>query len=364
MALLGDTTRVSHALYALLPTRILIGLHPETATAPFTLALAMLSALALEQLISRRWQWPAVAVAAADLILVSSGRPMNAMPYAENPAQTEAVTRLRALTQVARPPARIDTVNDSIEWAMAAPLTHIYTASGSDVMAPERVMQARLAFCRGERWGAWYQVSNLRSPVLGMMNVRYVLSREPIPDAAPLEPAATLPGRYVYENRGVLPRFYLVARTRTAHSLVEAAAMLRAPDFRPAEEAIVEGAPPLASTAPPGQVEVVRYRYQTVELKVNAPDRQYLVTSETHYPGWRAWIDGSPQPIFYTNAGFRGLMVPAGRHAVRMQFAPASLRYAAMASAAAWLVWMWCWWRPIWPGAVRAPERRQPGRAH
>ena len=39
-------------------------------------------------------------------------------------------------------------------WSNSAPITRIYTANGADVMAVYRTMQARLAFAKGERWGA------------------------------------------------------------------------------------------------------------------------------------------------------------------------------------------------------------------
>ena len=44
-------------------------------------------------------------------------------------------------------------------------------------MAPERTIEARLAFAKGPRWGSCYQVENPASPVLSLMNVRVLLSR-------------------------------------------------------------------------------------------------------------------------------------------------------------------------------------------
>jgi hypothetical protein len=350
VAVLGDMTRPTHALYSLLPNRILIGLHPETAAAMLTLSLAMLAALAIDQLLPQRLAWLAAALIAAELILVSSGRPMNAMPFAQDPAWTAAVQSLRTLTGTSRPPSRIDAIHDSFDWAMTAPITRVYTASGADIMAPERVMQARLAFCHGERWGSYYEVTNLHSPVLGMMNIAYLLSRERLANPEPLVEAAALPGRFVYENRSVLPRFYLVSRVRRAGSMAEAASLVRSPEFHPAEEAIVEGEiPPLAG--PPGTVQLVRYGLRDVELQIEAPSAQFLVTSETHYPGWRASVDGLPQPLYYTNVAFRGLVVPGGKHSVRMSFEPGILRSAAAISAMGWLAWVILWWRM--PGALR-----------
>ena len=63
------------------------------------------------------------------------------------------------------------------------------------------------------------------------------------------------------------------------------------------------------------------YGLQQVRLSVESERPAYLVTSETHYPGWRAYVDGRPQPIYYTNVAFRGF--PGARrkapdsHAVR-----------------------------------------------
>jgi len=43
-------------------------------------------------------------------------------------------------------------------------------------MALARLIQARLVFCQGERWGSYYQVTRPDSPVLDLLNVRYLLS--------------------------------------------------------------------------------------------------------------------------------------------------------------------------------------------
>jgi len=67
---------------------------------------------------------------------------------------------------------------------------------------------------------------------------------------------------------------------------------------------------------------VLRYAAHEVELEVDGSAPAFLVTSEVHYPGWRAWVDGREQPLVLTNGAFRGLPVPAGRHQVRMRFAP------------------------------------------
>jgi len=236
-------------------------------------------------------------------------------------------------------------VDAALAWSTTAPISRIYTAGGADVMAVYRTMQARLAFAKGERWGAYYQIEDLRSPVIGLMNTQFAISNARLdPErlaASPFREEASIPGAYIYQNQAVLPRFFLVSRLRPARNLEEAAALLKSPDFDPRHEAIVEGAPgpPPSAGEAAGTVAVAEFGLQQVRLLVESPRPAYLVASETHYPGWRAYVDGRPQPIYYTNVAFRGLPVPPGRHQILMRFEAPLFWWAAAASALGWIVW-------------------------
>jgi uncharacterized membrane protein YfhO len=80
-------------------------------------------------------------------------------------------------------------------------------------------------------------------------------------------------------------------------------------------------------------------------LEAEAPAPAFLVTSENHYPGWRAFLDGEEQPLLYTNVAFRGLPVPSGRHTIEMRFDPPILKYSAAVSGLAWLLLAGFWSR-------------------
>jgi hypothetical protein len=359
-AMLGDSTPIGKNLYLVLPEFIRNGLHPEFAMPAFILGVAVLAGLGAQQFLKRRLlAYAAVAVTALDLTLVGSARPMNTGSVREQPSVTRdsfedsrlLLERVRSLVNRTFPPARIDTVDASMNWAMTAPLIQIPSANGNDPLALARPIQVRLAFCIGERWGAYYQISNLDSPVLDLVNVRYVLSRGPI-HAAVLERAkfvhvADLPGNQVYENTETLPRFFLVNRVRLVSGMTQAVRVLHSPDFDPRTEAVVEG--PLdyrnAPGPPTGLVHLLEYRPNRVLMEVDSPAPVFLVTSETHYPGWRAFVDGRERSIAYTNVAFRGLPVPAGRHMVLLEFAPSILWRSAVISAAAWAVLLWVWVR-------------------
>jgi hypothetical protein len=266
-----------------------------------------------------KWKWLLVAACAIDLIAVSSGRPMNAMPGRE--PRYSLPGRIPEV-----PPWRTDTAANTMSWVVSAPVTKIPSANGYDPMALERYMRVRLGFCKGERWGAYYEVEDPHSPLLAMLNVRYLISREKL---AVDWPRRDIPGFFVYENERALPRFWTVGRVRRPEAGGE---------FRHDEEAIVEGG--AARPATPGVVKVVRYAMSEVELEVDSLGATYLVSSEAHYPGWRAWLDGEGRELLYTNGAFRGMPVPAGLHRVVWRFGPPLLYWCGLVSLCAWGLWL------------------------
>lgn len=349
--LLGSSTPVGRAVYGALPGAVQSAVQPEFSMPAFMLAVAVLAGLGAGAFLKRpALAWLALALVAADLTWFGSGRPMNTVSIAAEPGVTrtafhgseELLRTVRALASKTNPPSRIDTLNDTFEWVTTAPLTRLYTGSGYDPMAPGRSIRVRLAFCDGERWGATYHVSKPGSPALDAAGIRYLLSLEPREDEA-LRLAAKLPGRYLYENPDALPRFFLVPAVRRASDIEQAAALLSDPGFDPRRTAIVEGPVDLTGAAEPGPVRVIRYGESELELEVEPPEPAYLVTSESHYPGWQAWIDGEETDLHHTNVGFRGLAVPAGRHRVTMRFEPAIFGWGMAVSLVALLALVLAW---------------------
>jgi hypothetical protein len=223
-------------------------------------------------------------------------------------------------------------------WSSAGPILEIPTADGCDPMAPERVIQLRLSFAPGARWGTCYQVVNAASPVLGLANVRYLLSKSPV--AGPFRRVTEIAGFTIYENSRTLPRFFFAGHVQAAGSLAEAARALHAAEFDPSTTAIVEGAPsgsPLAS----GEVQVVSYAANDIRLRTHAAGDGFLVAGDAWYPGWEATIDGQAARLYPTDVAFRGLPLPAGDHRVEMRFVPRILYWSAVVSGLALLGAIW-----------------------
>ena len=70
-----------------------------------------------------------------------------------------------------------------------------------------------------------------------------------------------------------------------------------------------------------------------------------LIVSETYYPGWDAYVDGKPQPIYEVFGALRGVVLESGSHRVEMRYRPdvvsigAALSGVGIASNFLLMVW-------------------------
>ncbi|MCI0586377.1 MAG: YfhO family protein [Planctomycetes bacterium] len=190
-----------------------------------------------------------------------------------------------------------------------------------------------------------------------LLNVRFLLFG-PDQFAAARVLAASVPERYrvvhdpgassadllVLENLRAYPRAWLVERARAVASPAEAADILAEEAIDLRREAAVEGpALPRPADPPAGPGSGVRFLERGESsslLEVVAPREGYLVVSETHYPGWRATLDGAPAEILPADVFLRTVRVPPGRHEVRFEFRPASWTGGLLAGALATAVFL------------------------
>jgi hypothetical protein len=149
-------------------------------------------------------------------------------------------------------------------------------------------------------------------------------------------------GTVVYENPAAVPRAYVVHRTATAPPVAELLRRLAEPSYDPLVSTYVEGPEPFApDPAAPMRGEpatFVRDDDVVVEVETTAPAIGLLVLADTFYPGWTATIDGVPAPIVPANHLFRGVVVPAGTHRVRFEYAPSRVTAGAVVTAVAALM--------------------------
>lgn len=144
----------------------------------------------------------------------------------------------------------------------------------------------------------------------------------------------------IYEYDNVLDRAYVLpaAAARFVADRQAALAALRDPGFDPRQAVVIEAEqPPDSETAeisrgPAGTAEIVSHVPEQVVISATLATPGYLVLSDTHYPGWRAWVDGETTPILTANLLFRAVALPAGVHEVVFRFEPDTLHRGAVVS--------------------------------
>lgn len=174
------------------------------------------------------------------------------------------------------------------------------------------------------------------SPVLNMLNVRYVIVRGKPPQT--FKPDLQDEDYWVMVNRGALPRVFIPEHVGVVSDYQERLRRLSAGNFDPRRVAYVEepvklpvicrGLARLADETP---------TRITVSLDMQTPG--LVVLADRWDEGWNAYLDGTLQPILRTNHALRSVVVPAGMRTLQFCYEPSSLARGARISETAALAW-------------------------
>lgn len=131
-----------------------------------------------------------------------------------------------------------------------------------------------------------------------------------------------------------LPRAYVVAGVR-ADGPPDQPSVVIQPVFDEDREVALDPSSGRAP-APPhddcGRAEIVARRSDRLTVAVSASRPAVLVVTEGYDPGWRAWVDGAPAPVWRANAIFRAVPVPEGDHRVEMRYRPPAVAWGTGAT--------------------------------
>jgi len=174
--------------------------------------------------------------------------------------------------------------------------------------------------------------SGYESRLIDLLNVRYIISEREL-----RHQKLTLVwegGVYVYENRLVLPRAFLVHRTRVLDDGRDLERALRDPTFNPSETVLFERAGPTLSglVDPMATVRVADYQPERVVVEASSRYDAVLVLADSWFPGWSATVDGVPTQILRANLLLRAVPIPAGTHQVVFRYDPISFKVGATVS--------------------------------
>jgi hypothetical protein len=353
-----------HAAFDLLPGFERVAARaPERAMLVFYLGPALLAGAAVTALRERRPQ-PALALLCLGLVFLDLHRAAQtqlaesmhvagayqlrkldlAAYYAPSPALrfVQAQAELAPLRYVGYAPHVLGgTVPYTLDWAVPeitalgvdnrAGLFGLDEVQGYNPVHIARYDQYMLALNGGARQDYHHAdvlPSGLGSPLLGLLNARYLLvPTTPAADQAPIVFPRPYPVVYqddvvqVRENPAALPRAWVVHAARQT-TPAEALALLAGGAIDPRQTALLEEPPPpLEPAAGPDDVQLLVYEPDRLELDATTSAAGLLVLSEAYYPAWHAYLDGQPAPVYVADHALRAVpLSAAGRHRVELRY--------------------------------------------
>ena len=183
--------------------------------------------------------------------------------------------------------------------------------------------------------------------LLNMMNVKYVVTTSPITSInynlvyqnnfLEKERLKNKEISYskiiqIYENKKFLPRAFLVPNCKVITTEKKYKETLESKNFIPQNFLLLDAEPknyPCDGKKVPRKKEPVKidsYESNSVELSFHSKERQFLILTDSFYPGWKAYVDGEEREILRANYIFRSIIIEPGKHQVRFEYDPLSFK--------------------------------------
>jgi O-antigen/teichoic acid export membrane protein len=205
-------------------------------------------------------------------------------------------------------------------------------------------------------------LESLNSPLLDLLNVKYILTYADIP-LPKYKLVYSDPGIRVYENLGVAARSFTLPKD-CALGAADLGSALRNYDPRQyvilATEAPSYEYPPQAApqSCQPVAADVITYTINEVTLHVGPIDSSWLVLADSYSPDWRAFVRpvGADEkqeievPLYRADGNFRALQLDPTQQGwtIRFKYSPNSVKFGGFTSVIALLtivigggIWLW-----------------------
>lgn len=174
--------------------------------------------------------------------------------------------------------------------------------------------------------------------VLGMFNIKYLISFEEIPGVGLIKVNELDLGKYfqnslkLYENQKLLPRVYYVTNAIEIDRKDEFFNIISDLAFKPSNSVIIENSVPVLrkpslidKTENSNNVIIQKYSDTEVIIRAEVKQKGYLILSDIYYPGWKVNINGVEGEILKANYIARAVKLDPGRYDIRFYYYPDSL---------------------------------------
>lgn len=177
---------------------------------------------------------------------------------------------------------------------------------------------------------------------LRLLNVRYLVSPQPLEPVPPFLREVFRGSAIVYEMPLALPRVTVLGRYRVVTPPAAILDSVAAGTTDAAVATFLTEDPGLALGPVEGaSARITRYGLNDLAIEVDTPGPALVRVADAWYPDWKATVDGRPAEVLRADYLLRAVAVPAGRHVIEMRFASAAVGrglWLSIASVAAALL--------------------------
>ena len=188
----------------------------------------------------------------------------------------------------------------------------------------------------------FFDAGKHQSPAwLRLLNVRYLVTQQPIAETPSYLRLVHQGSGVVYENQLALPRATVVGSWRVFPGTPAILDSVADGGHDPAGFAFLEKEPGIAPADVSGATATISsYRLNDLAVDVSTPAEALLRVADLWYPDWTATVDGRPAEVLKADYLLRAVVVPAGQHKVAFRFESKAVRnglFLSLASLAACL---------------------------
>lgn len=192
-----------------------------------------------------------------------------------------------------------------------------------------------------DRFSRWTQFRRTDSPLLEILNVKYVLT-PPRYHLADKDASLVYDGEIrIYQKKHVAERIFFVPNYVVAGSASELREWLRSASTETLRHTVaLEQSPPTDVVGLPrdssaaesivSTIAVQSFQSDRVLMEVTCESSGFLVLSDNFDPRWRASVDGAETPILRGNYIMKAIPLFRGTHRVEMSFPPPPIQMATL----------------------------------
>jgi hypothetical protein len=157
----------------------------------------------------------------------------------------------------------------------------------------------------------------------------------------PFELIKTYQKFYLYQNREAMYRAFIVQEALFRGNDSEILSLLKNSSFNWKNAVVIFGKNN-SIKYPDANSSININEYGPTHIKIHVTTNQpgFLMLTDTYYPGWNAYVNGTHEVIFRANYAFRAIKITPGTHIVEFKYEPTSVYLGGVISLFSLLIFI------------------------